>query len=104
MGTVPFSGRVEVAIMDITRNQYFFAGLLCLMLGLQLHSVESFELTADFTQFLAERTGHPLAPVNGAAGTPAKNVCYPPDWIGWSLISVGAVLALHSFGMKKPGS
>ncbi len=97
--------------MDITRNQYFFAGLLCLMLGLQFHSVESFELTADFTQFLAERTGHPLAAVNnvaqglsGSSTPPAKKVCYPPDWIGWSLISVGAVLALHSFGMKKPGS
>jgi hypothetical protein len=88
--------------MDITRNQYFFAGLLCLMLGAQLHSVESFELTANLTAFLAERTGHPLAPVNDAV--PTKKVCYPPEWLGWCLISVGAVLVLHSFGMKKPGS
>ena len=97
-------------MMDITRNQFFFAGLLCLMLGGQLRAVESFELTPDFTQFLAERTGHPLAAVNNATQTivqsdkpPAKKVCYPPDWLGWSLISVGAVLVLHSWGMKKPG-
>lgn len=98
-------------MMDITRNQYFFAGLLCLMLGTQLQMVESFELTPDFTQFLAERTGHPLAAVNTAAQTvaqsdkpPAKKVCYPPGWLGASLISIGAVLVLHSWGMKKPGS
>ncbi|MCE5267106.1 MAG: hypothetical protein LLG00_04400 [Planctomycetaceae bacterium] len=96
--------------MDLTRNQFFFAGLLCLMLGAQFKMVESFELTPDFTQFLAERTGHPLAAVNSAIQTatqsdkpPAKKVCRPPDWLGWSLISVGSVLVLHSLGMKKPG-
>jgi hypothetical protein len=98
-------------MMDITRNQYFFAGLLCLLLGAQLRMVESFELTPDFTQFLAERTGHPLAGINAATqnvtqsdSPPAKKTCYPPDWLGWSLISLGAVLVLHSWGMKKPGS
>ena len=98
-------------MMDITRNQYFFAGLLCLLLGGQLRMVDSFELTPDFTQFLAERTGHPLASVSAATQTltqseepPGKKVVYPPDWLGWSLISLGSVLVLHSWGMKKPGS
>ena len=98
-------------MMDITRNQYFFAGLLSILLGVQFRMVESFELTPNFTQFLAERTGHPLASVNAATQslTPSekplakKTVC-PPDWLGWSLISVGSVLILHSWGMKKPGS
>ena len=56
-------------MMDITRNQYFFAGLLFVLLGGQFRLVESFELTPNFTQFLAERTGHPLASVNAAAQT-----------------------------------
>ena len=98
-------------MMDITRNQYFFAGLLSILLGVQFRLVESFELTPNFTQFLAERTGHPLASVNEATQTltqsdkaMARKVVRPPDWIGWSMISIGSVLILHSWGMKKPGT
>ncbi len=97
--------------MDISRNQFFFAGLLCLLLGGQFQMVDSIELTPDFTQFLAERTGHPLASVGAATQTltqskepSAKKVITPPDWIGWSLVSLGSVLVLHSWGMKKPSS
>lgn len=96
--------------MDITRNQYFFVGLLCLLLGLQFRLVESFDLTPDFTQFLAERTGHPLASVSAAtqalaqSDAPAVRKTFrPPEWVGWSLISLGSVLVLHSWAMKKPG-
>ena len=96
---------------DITRNQFFFAGLACLLIGIQFRVVDSFELTPQFTQFLAERTGHPLASVNAAAGTltqsdkpMARKCVQPPEWLGFSLISIGAVLILHSFGMKKPGT
>jgi hypothetical protein len=98
-------------MMDVTRNQYFFIGLACLLIGIQFRMVESVELTPEFTQFLAERTNHPLASVNAATQslTPsekplAKKTCIPPDWLGFSLISIGAVLILHSWGMKKPGS
>jgi hypothetical protein len=97
--------------MDITRNQFFFAGLLCLFMGAQFRMVEFFELNPEFTQFLAARTGHPLASVNattqsltGSEKPLAKKVVKPPDWLGWSLISIGSVLVLHSWGMKKPGS
>jgi hypothetical protein len=90
-------------MMDITRNQYFFAGLVCVLLGLQFRMVETFDLTPEFTQFLAERTGHPLAAVNAAADTPMRKTVLPPDWIGWSMLSLGAVLVLHSWGMKKSG-
>jgi hypothetical protein len=96
-------------MMDITRNQFFFAGLLCVLMGFQFQTVESAELTPEFTQFLAERTGHPLAPINSAAQTlaqsdkpPVKKTVRPPDWIGWSLLSLGSVLILHSWAMKKP--
>ena len=51
-------------IMDISRNQFFFAGLVCLLLGAQFRLIDNVELTPEFTQFLAERTGHPLAAVD----------------------------------------
>jgi hypothetical protein len=98
-------------MMDITRNQYFFAGLACLLLGIQFRVVDSFELTPEFTQFLAERTAHPLASVSAAAQTLTQSdkplvrkSVRPPDWLGFSLMSIGAVLILHSFSMKKPGT
>ncbi len=77
-------------MMDITRNQYFFAGLLLLLLGGQLRMIDTIDLTPEFTQFLAERTGHPLAAVNdvGQSLTQSekplvKKTVRPPDWIGW---------------------
>ena len=98
-------------MMDITHNQYFFVGLACLLLGFQFRMVDSIELTPEFTQFLAERTGHPLASVTATTQTltqseepSIKKTVRPPDWLGWSLVSLGSVLILHSWGMKKPGS
>jgi hypothetical protein len=97
-------------MMDITRNQYFFAGLLCLFMGVQFRMIDTVELSPEFTQFLAERTGHPLAPVSAVTQNltqserpPITKTVKPPDWIGWSLVSMGCVLILHSWGMKKPG-
>jgi len=95
-------------MMDITRNQFFFAGLACLLMGLQFRMVDSIELTPEFTQFLAERTGHPLASVSATTQSLTqsekplvKKTIKPADWIGFSLISLGSVLILHSWGMKK---
>jgi hypothetical protein len=98
-------------MMDITRNQYFFAGLLCLLLGGELRLIESVDLTPEFTQFLAQRTGHPMASVSAATQSltqsekpTVRKTITLPDWSGWGLLSIGAVLVLHSWGMKKPGS
>lgn len=73
--------------------------------------VDSIELTPKFTQFLAKRTGHPLAAVGSGSqmltqsDEPSiKKVITPPDWVGWLLVSVGSVLVLHSWGLKKPDS
>jgi hypothetical protein len=73
--------------------------------------VDSVDLTPEFTQFLAERTGHPLASVSAATQTLTqsekpliKKTITPPDWLGFSMMSIGAVLVLHSWGMKKPGT
>ncbi|MGA2068266.1 MAG: hypothetical protein ABSG86_25055 [Thermoguttaceae bacterium] len=97
--------------MDITRNQYFMAGLVVLALGIQFRMVDTIELTPKFTQFLADQTGHPLAAVGASTqslaqpgGLPTKGkTIRPPEWIGYSLLSLGAILVLHSLGMPKSG-
>jgi len=97
-------------MMDINRNQFLMAGLVILALGAQFRAVESYVLTQDFTRLLAKQTGQPLAAVNAPAQSvaqsdqplPGKRVPVP-DWLGWSLLSIGAVLILHSLGMKRPG-
>jgi hypothetical protein len=95
--------------MDINRNQYFLVGLVLLLVGIQIHLVDSYVLTPEFTQILAERTGHPLASVNAATSaliqpdaSPIKKTISPPQWLGWAVMSIGSVLVLHAMGMKKP--
>jgi hypothetical protein len=97
-------------MMDITRNQYFYAGLVLLALGLQFRFVESFDLTPECTQLLAEEANPPVAAMGNATQSliqPEKPLIKknfrPPDWLGWSLLSMGSVLILHSWAMKKPG-
>jgi hypothetical protein len=96
--------------MDINRNQFFLIGLLLVLLGAQLRAVDTYVLNEKATQFLAKRL--PDKQVNpyermqlymAAAGpSPLRRVA-PPRWIGYSLLSVGAVLTLHALSMKKPG-
>ncbi|MGA2033437.1 MAG: hypothetical protein ABSG68_14375 [Thermoguttaceae bacterium] len=95
--------------MEINRNQYFLAGLVLLFLGIQFRTVDSFELTPEFTQFLAERSSHPLAAVSATSQSflsleraTVKKLVRPPDWLGWALLSIGGVLVLHSWAMQKP--
>ena len=97
--------------MEINRNQWLIAGLVLLALGIQFRLVESFVLTPQFTQLLAEGTGNRAA---AAAETTTsllqpfqdqpviKKTVVPPEWLGWALLSIGGVLALHSMAMKKP--
>ena len=96
--------------MDINRNQYFMAGLLVLFLGIQFRMIDSYVLTEKATHFLAQQQGTKtqatttqLSQLFPAAGPPIRKVVRPPEWIGWALISVGAVLILHSLSMKGPG-
>ncbi len=95
--------------MDITRNQFFLAGLVLLLLGLQFRAVDTLTLTPEFTEFLANQTNHPAAKINSSTQAifPTqkpilKKTVRPPDWIGWSLLSIAAVLILHSMAMRQP--
>jgi hypothetical protein len=99
--------------MELNRNQYFLAGLVILLLGIQFRMVDTFILNERATQFLAQRLQQvqpqPLAsasdlPTLVAAQAPiAKHRLRPPRWLGWSLMSVGSVLVLYSLALKKPG-
>jgi hypothetical protein len=95
--------------MDLNRNQFFFIGLVVLLVGLQVRYVSAYVLNPEATRFLAERTGQ-SNPATGSffsatAGTSAapRKVLQPPEWLAWCLISVGAVLCLHSLAMPRPG-
>jgi len=96
--------------MEINRNQYFLIGLVLLALGLELRMVDSVVLTPEFSTFLAQRAGNPLTSAGGSMDTitgaatqiPAQTYTLPEP-IGWALLSVGAVLVLHSLAMKGPG-
>jgi len=97
-------------MMDITRNQFLFTGLVLVFLGLQFRAVDTIELTPELTQILAEQSGHPLASVNGSTAMVAADekpmatkTVRPPDWLGWALLSVGATLIMHAMAMKAPG-
>jgi hypothetical protein len=97
--------------VEINRNQYFLAGLVLLLLGIQLRMVDSFVLTPKATKLLAQCAGHPAAKADEIRQAalldpePApvlKKTIRPPEWIGWALLSLGAVLILHSWAMPRP--
>jgi hypothetical protein len=96
---------IDIA-MDLNRHQFLFIGLLVLFVGLQVRYVSSYVLNPQTTQFLADHTGQGASSFAAAtAGTfgAARKIIQPPEWLSWCLISVGAVLCLHSLAMPKPG-
>ena len=93
--------------MELNRNQYFIIGLVFVLLGLQFRSVETYVLNEKASRFLAERLtslgadgDRSLMP---ALGPNTRRTIRPPEWLGYALMSVGAVLILHSLAMKRPG-
>jgi len=95
--------------MELNRNQYFFMGLVILLIGVQLRMVSSYTLTHQATKFLASRApssaaDSTLMALSSDIGVGPQKVINPPEWLGWCLMSVGAVLILHSLAMKRPGT
>ncbi len=98
-------------MMELNRNHYFAVGTIVLLLGLQLRFVESLRLTKETTQFLAENFSkaeaevevNPLASLMAVSPAGYSKTITPPRWLGWSLLSVGAVLVIHSLTMRPPG-
>jgi len=97
--------------MEFNRNQYLMAGLVVLLLGIQMRLVEAFILNEHATQFLAQRMqrmkGQQVASASELptllASPIAQHRLAPPAWFGFSLVSVGSVLILYSLALKKPG-
>jgi len=100
-------------MMDLNRNQFMLIGLVLLLLGLQLRLIDTFVLNEESTRFLAQQKAkveQPKSwafPASLAAQAPIPMIKHksikPPRWLALTLISVGAVLVLHSLGMRKPG-
>lgn len=93
--------------MEFNRNQFFMTGIFLVLLGVQFRLIESITLNDKTTRFLAAHAGS--AATSSAASvfpssTVPRKVVQPPQWLGWALISVGAVCILHSLAMKRPGT
>lgn len=97
--------------MEINRNQYFLAGLVLLFLGVQFRMIDAVVLTPQCAKLLGRETGTPVATAGDStvglvraeatASAPSRDF-QPPEWLSWALISVGAVLILHSWAMPRP--
>ncbi len=95
--------------MDINRNQFFLAGLVLLFLGIQFRMVESAVLTPAFTRLLADTSGssavaaaNSMSSIVGSTASVPPMTFRPPEWLGYSLLSAGAVLILHAMAMRRP--
>ncbi len=95
--------------MDFNRHHYLIAGTLLLLLGIQLRMVDSFVLNEPSTRFLAAKFGSDAPGANAVALLPAdgplpRKEVKPPQWLGWALMSIGAVLTFQSLAMRKPAA
>jgi len=95
-------------LLDITRNQYFFMGVLLLLVGAEFRLVESVELTPEVSRMLVKQHHPPLASVEAVTKglfqlekPLVKKVVRPPDWIGWVFLTAGAVLFFHALVMRQ---
>jgi hypothetical protein len=99
--------------MDFNRNQFFFLGMFILLIGVQVRMVDTYVLSPETTRFLAERSGNAtvasagdsagaFVAANNPVGSMGRKSIRPPEWLGWCLMSVGAVLVLHSLAMPRP--
>ena len=96
--------------MEVNRNQYFMVGMVVLLLGIQFRLLDSFVLNERSTKFLAKRMGKKADVMAietfqaiGFESAPTRKTIRPPQWIGWAMVSFGAVLVLHSLALRKPG-
>ncbi|HEY6562888.1 MAG TPA: hypothetical protein VIY86_00200 [Pirellulaceae bacterium] len=97
-----------------TRN--LVLGLVILAVGLQVRVVESFVLTQKASRFIQEKLSSDRYLASGdpygrswnsnpsmmlSAGPVIQKRFSPPRWLGWAMISIGAVLVLHGLTNRR---
>lgn len=87
--------------MKFLRTSLFALGLVTLVLGIQCLLVDSFVLNDSTTRYLAEQFGEPATTFEGAAtqvvlssGIPVQHSLRPSGWLGFVLVSIGAIVAI----------
>ena len=93
-------------MVELNRPQMYMAGLIVLLLGFHFRICESVILNETTTRFLADkfesRELASTAPNWLTANIPqVKKTVTPPKWLGWSFVSIGGVMVLHSLAMRK---
>lgn len=96
--------------MEFNRNHFFMLGLLILFIGIQLRAVDSVVLNEKSTEFITKKLGTKKQAATAQIIQTAsfgkvspRKVIEPPRWIGWALISAGAVFILHAMALQRPG-
>ena len=102
----------SLSAMELNRNHYFMIGIVFLLLGMQLRTIESYVLNEPASRFVTEK----MKAVSRRPTSPGKQLVamadevavsqktfQPPKWLGWAFISVGMVFVLHRLAMKRPG-
>lgn len=87
------------------RHQLLMAGLILLLVGVQLRVVETF-VFADSASPLIEQVMDPAGADSAvqepgpAKQSPPRRYRLPiPDWMGWLLLSIGGAVILHSLAL-----
>ena len=95
--------------MELNRHHYFIAGIVILLLGIQLRLVDSYVLNEDSTRWLMNQSGDPAvkavavaSDLMPAAGPTPRKTIVPPQWLGWAALSLGSVLILHALALPRP--
>lgn len=101
--------------MELNRNHYFMLGVVILLLGIQFRVVNTYVLTEEASKIVTKYVKKAKAEQKPKATPtlfffseppaimiPKQHKWSPPKWIGWLLVSAGAVLVLHSLAMKRP--
>lgn len=94
--------------MELNRNHYFMAGVVLLLLGIQLRMVDSYVLNEQSTRVLTSRPANSgpmnIPPFIQSVTAAPRKIVKPPESLGWALMSIGSVLILHALAMKSPGT
>ncbi len=89
-------------------SRIFIVGVVALLLGVQLRAVDSVVLTHRASVAIDSKmkqsrlqTNSPYDTLRMTAGPTPKKTIHPPRWLGWAMLSVGAVLVFHGLTIRK---